>query len=112
MEKVFWLMWLADIVGSIGIVAFICLIAAFILVIMSWMGEVTEKENLAITFKYMRWLAFPVILSVMLPSSKTIQVLAIASATDAAASTALGQKGLEALNAVLDGIINEKKPKK
>lgn len=111
MEKVFWLMWLADIVGSvsaIGVAALIFAGVGFVILAIIAAAE-RETELLARGFKVMRWLLLPIAVAMLTPSTKTIHILAVASAADAAATTELGAKSLQALNAVLDKVIEAAK---
>ncbi len=112
MEKVFWLMWLSDVAGSISMIGTISLIAliscaAFLLIIAGL--DADEWAAHARSFRVGWWLIIPIAIACVVPSKQTIQVLAVASATEAAASTQLGAKGLEALNAVLDKVVKEAK---
>lgn len=111
MEKVFWLMWLADIVGGISVVGIVALIFAGIgvtaLVIMA--AVESEPEFVLRGLSVVRWLLLPVAIAMLTPSAKTIHILAVASAADAAATTELGAKSLQALNAVLDKVIETAK---
>jgi hypothetical protein len=107
MEKIFWLMWLADIVGSIGVVGAICAIG-FVLAFgfISFISSIdNDKEMFKRGWARMKWLLIPVIVATLLPSSKTIHVLVAASAVEVAASTTIGTKSLKAIETVLDGII-------
>lgn len=113
MEKVFWLMWLADVVGSITVIGFVALIAlgfgfAGIFIVA---GLDDGGKPFGRAWKVGRWLLIPMLLGAVAPNTKTIQVLAVASAADAAVNTQLGAKSLEALNAVLDRVIETSKKK-
>jgi len=113
MEKVFWLMWLADLSASVGVVGLCALVAALITTGAAAILEVfDEKDGAKRFFRVIRWLAAPVVLSMLFPSSNTIRLIALSSAGEAATETQIGKKGAEALNAVLDKIISETKPKK
>lgn len=111
MEQVFWLMWLSDVVGSLGVFGVACLIAlAFgmlaIVVVVGVCDEESPLPGMGRAMKIGRWMLVPVAVAIFAPSQKTIQILAVSSAADAAASTKLGQKGLQALDAVLDRVID------
>lgn len=114
MEKVFWLMWLADVVGSISVIGFVALIALGLgfggIFIVAGLDDGGKPFGRA--WKVGRWLLIPMVLGALTPNTNTIRVLAVASAADAAANTQLGAKGLEALNAVLDRVIAETSKKK
>lgn len=113
MEKVFWLMWLADVSGSISVIGVMSLIALAIglggVVVIAGLDD--GGQPFARAWKVGRWLLIPAAVALVTPSSKTIQVLAVASAADAAATTPLGAKSIEALDAVLDRVISESKKK-
>lgn len=112
MEKVFWLMWMADVVDGVGFIGLICGFAlacsmGFCFVSVGF----EDREIYGRVWRSARWLLIPVVVAVLTPSAKTIRVLAVASAADAAVNTALGAKGVEALNAVLDKVIDSTKKK-
>lgn len=110
MEKVFWLMWFADVVGNIGLIACVALLGAVITIGFAAMCEAFEDDGAAKRFYgVLRWLAIPVIAGMLLPSSTTIKLMALSSAGEVATETQLGKKGVEALNAVLDKVISESK---
>lgn len=111
MEKVFWLMWLADIAGSIGVIGVTSLIALGLTVLCLVLVSAAQEDGDIFLrgVKAARWLLIPVAIASLMPSSKTIHILAVASAADAAASTQLGAKSIEALNAVLDKVIDKAK---
>lgn len=110
MEKVFWLMYLADVVGNISVLAgtalAITLMGAVFLALNIAFDEPCAYTKYA---KCFRWVAIPVALAVLLPAPTTLRLLAVGAASEAATSTQLGQKGLEALNAVLDQVITKAK---
>ena len=112
MEKVFWLMYLADLVGNVAVVGVIAAIAAVASVVILGIGvasEAIDRDGCLSAFRVLKWLAIPIAIAAVLPSHKTVQLMAVASASDAVASTQLGQKGVEAINAVLDRVIKESK---
>jgi len=112
MEQVFWLMYLADLSGSVAAVGIGAVMAAIVsMVFMTIMAVYDDVETggYARAFRVLRWLLIPITIAVLLPSKQTIQLLAVVSASDAVASTQLGQKGVEAINAVLDRVIKESK---
>lgn len=111
MEKVFWLMWLSDIAGSIGIVGVACLIVlGLCIVAMTFL--VAADDDPGAYRRGMRvawWVAVPLAVACVTPNPRTIQILAVTSAAEAAASTKLGAKSLEAIDALLDKVIKESK---
>lgn len=112
MEKVFLLMWFADVVGNIGLIACVALLAAAATTgFAALMEAFDEKEGAKRLFGVLRWLAIPVILGALLPSSSTLKLMALSSAGQVATETKLGKKGVEALDAVLDKVISESKKK-
>lgn len=60
---------------------------------------------------YLKFALVPIIFAVILPSKTTIQLIAIGKASEVALNTKLGSKGLEAIDAIFDSIIKEKKAK-
>lgn len=110
MEKVFWLMYLADVVSNISAMVAIAFVLACVAALFMVLDRGYKDEHKWLSFsKHLRWLAIPVVLAVILPSSTTLRLLAVGAAGEAATSTQLGQKGLEALNAVLDQVITKAK---
>lgn len=115
METVFWLMWLADIAGNIGVVGWIfaILFALFWLMVGVMLANDVEAEDSKKMFAHTRWLLLPLVVAMFFPSQGTIRLLAATKAAGVAADTQLGKKGLDAANAVLDRIIGEaQKPAK
>lgn len=113
MTKVLFLMWLADIAGSISTIGSICAVGLALGVIAaafhtSTSYDCTDKvgDFVRIT-KAMRWLLLPVVIASIAPSASTIRLAAAAAAVDVAASSALGTKAVETLDAVLSKIKNE-----
>jgi hypothetical protein len=115
MEKVFWLMWLSDFVGSIGVVGWISSFGfVFGLVFLAIFSVACDEDGAEFFRKgwcYMRWLLIPIVCAMLVPNSSTIKLLAVAEATKMAADTALGSKALLAMDAVLDKIISTSKAK-
>lgn len=110
MEKVFWLMWLADVVGNIGLVAvFALIVVGGTIGLAALLSAAEEWDDVKRLFRVLRWLAIPVIIGMLLPSSSTLKLMALSSAGEVATETQLGKKGVEALNAVLDKVISESK---
>ena len=106
MEKVFLLMWLADISGSISVVGIFSCIVAAVLTICAVAEDVASARRIV---RYGCWLLIPIGVAVVMPSQKTIQLLAVSSAAEAAVNTQLGAKGIQALNAILDQVIDKTK---
>ena len=108
MAKVFWLMWLSDVVGSIGFIgAIAAILLGLSLVFAGVISACDEKgDALLVWAKASKWLWPVVFVAAIIPGQKTVQLLAITSASEAAASTQLGKKGIEALNTILDGVIS------
>ncbi len=113
MEKVFWLMWMSDVVGSIGVIGAVALVVfGLTFVAIGFIAGLEDGAEMAPrTWRYTRWLLIPIAIASVTPNSKTIQLLAVTAAADAAANTLIGAKGLEALNAILDRVIAEAKKK-
>ena len=117
MEKIFALMWLADLMGSIGVIgalsAVALTVAAVIVLITFAVTEDGERAPVSVkrTWPVAKWLCLIVAIAVVTPERRTVQLLAVSSAAEAAVTTQLGAKSIEALNAVLDRVINEAKKK-
>ena len=116
MENVFLLMWLADFLGSISFVGvmatiFFC-IAVGIYAIAHGLDEVKKGGSAAMFFRTSKWLLIPIAIAMVTPSKTTIQIIAASKATQAAANTQIGEKGLKAIESVLDKIIESNKPSK
>lgn len=109
MEKVFLLMWLSDVVGSIGYVGMIAtvLLGVSLLVIGIAGAAGGEPEFLLYWVKGSKWLFVIVFVAVIVPSQRSVQLMALSSASEGVVSTAIGAKGIQALNSVLDRIIQE-----
>lgn len=112
MTEVFFLMWLADVVGSLATICSLSAVGLLCAGAFVALDRSLDAEELS-NSKYARSVVVAIVvltaISVLTPSRSTIQIAAAASATQAAASTDVGKKGLEAVNAVLDGIIKKSK---
>ena len=110
MEKVIWLMYLADLCDGVSLIGFFALIAfsgaASFVVVGGAFGDEDVRRQL---WRHSRWLLIPVVIAAFCPNAKTVRLLAAVSAGEAAVSTTLGAKGLEAVNAVLDRVIETAK---
>ena len=116
MENVFLLMWLADFVGSISFIGtiatmFFC-IAVGIYAIAHGLDEVNKGGSAAMFFRTSKWLLIPMAIATVTPSKTTIQIIAASKATQVAASTQIGEKGLKAIESVLDKIVESNKKTK
>lgn len=119
MTGVYLLLWLADIASNISMVGLICtfgLVAmAVICGIAAVAGEFSRGEITAAWRQARAWvwmLAIPVLIACFTPSAKTIQVMVAAQAAQLAMATPLGDKALQAIDAVLDDLIASKKARK
>ena len=112
MNEIFLWFWLADFVESLSILAFVCSLAAIMIFLFSFIEYEYEPEKLNRGKKIAALLAIPVMLSIFLPNSSTLKLLAIGKAGKLAATeTELGKKSVQALEAILNDII-EKRSKK
>lgn len=113
MEKVFWLMWLADLCGNIGVVGWMSVFA--ICIIMGGgalaAADLEDSGVLRRCAGYAKWFLIPLMVAIFAPAPRTVHVLAVSSAAEAAANTKLGGKTLEAMEAVLDKVIAASKTK-
>lgn len=109
MTNVIVLMWVSGFVHGLSMMLFmigaILAIAAFFLLIDNGAKNIKEKT-------YGKWCAIMFLvffsISIILPNKATMNMIVAASATEALASTELGQKGVTAINVILDDIINRK----
>lgn len=112
MEQVFWLMWASDVIGQVKFIAWIFVVVFAILWAIYSLcvcADDIEPPEATKLFKYSKWLLLPVFVCAFTPSQMTIQIMAATKATESAADTQIGKKGLEAVSAVLDRIIGEAK---
>lgn len=105
-----WLMYMADVVGSIGVIlvisAFCCLMAYG-----AWAVHSAMESEPKPPFKLIVWaLAFSAAASII-PSAKTMYTIAAVSVGREALSTPTGAKAVNALNHWLDKQ-TEKQPEK
>jgi len=107
MTEIFLLLWLADAVGSLQVMA----VFASILSVLWVLGAaiVTERPAVFRTV-HIGWLVASVAI-LILPSASAIRLLAVGEVGALAAGTQLGGKALQAAEAVLDDIISKKKAK-
>jgi len=113
MNEIFLWFWLADIMGGISVIGIACLIAVIVVAITGAVeSELNGEEAGKRVFKLIYWLLIPIAVSVVVPDRNTVKMYAIAKAGNLAVSeTAIGKKSMQALEAILDDII-EKKGKK
>lgn len=112
MTEIILLMWLADVIGSIGFMAsLLCLLMFFVLAIGTFNGLATSDT--AGIFKYSHrirwWFITAMLVAVLVPNPITIRMLAVSKASELALSTSLGKKTVEALDVLLDEAIKRKK---
>jgi heme/copper-type cytochrome/quinol oxidase subunit 3 len=112
MTQVFWLMWLSDVVGGLGIGCWLAVAIGAFAIMFGLLFCAMENKSVAKPLSYLKWLAIPFAVAVILPNASTVKLMAVASAADAASKTEIGAKGLEAINALLDRVITEAKAKK
>lgn len=113
MENVFFLMWLADVIGAVGFVAVIATCAVSVccgvLVFMAANGD--ENISFSRAAVILRWLTPVVLMGVFLPGKSTIQLMVVAQAANVAADSRLGTKAIEAFESVLNNVISAAKAK-
>ena len=108
MTEIFYLMWLADLAGSVSVVCLLSLLAAvgcFLFYVLSTCAG--DRPPKSVT----RWaigLVLVGLIGVFTPSKQTIQLLAVAKAGSVAIETETGAKALKAVNVILDGVISKK----
>jgi Flp pilus assembly pilin Flp len=107
MTSIFFLMWLADVAGSISVVCTLILIAVVIILVISALYGLIEGELDAVGIFWRKaspWLVIPLVIGLVTPSKGAVQLIAIGSAVKVAADTELGKKATDALTVVLDKI--------
>lgn len=107
MTKVLFLMWLADIASVIAAAGIICTAGLMLGVITVVVPADEDVSRFFRNTKVLRWLTVVVVVAALTPSASTIRLAAAAVAVDVAASTALGTKAAETLEAVLSKIKTE-----
>lgn len=111
MTELFVLMWLGDITSAVSVASAILLMATTVLG--GVLAIISLAESDSSTLKpLIRWCKYVVpliILGGMTPSKSTVQLLAATQAVKLAADTNLGQKGITAIEAVLDKVIADSK---
>jgi len=118
MTKIILLMWLADIVGNVGIVGgaalIVLCISSGIAIVGLWFvdaeGEIPGGAKRA--WVYSKWLALVVAVACLFPNQSTLRLAAAGVAVGEVAKTATAQKAMDAFNATLDEIISKSKGKK
>jgi hypothetical protein len=111
MDKVFYLMWLSDVAKFIWLVGIASAISAAIgIAFLALIASAEEGMGLVVRgARVLKWLMVPIVIACVTPSSTSIQILAVASAVEAAASTKMGTKSIEAVGALLEKVIKEAK---
>jgi hypothetical protein len=112
MTQVFWLMWLSDVVGSLGIACWLVFGVGLMAVMLALLVFGMENRPASGPLGYLKWLAIPFAVAVILPKPSTVKLMAVTAAADAASKTQLGAKAMEAIDALLDRVITEAKAKK
>lgn len=113
MNEIFLLLWLADFVGSIGVVGTILAIglcAGLIICLLVFVfGDDNEIGPTKKFIHYAKWWLLPVAIAVIMPSPTTVKALVVIRAGEYAIASPLGEKSIKALDAVLDRVISESK---
>ena len=114
MNEIFLWFWFADFVGNISAVGTFCFVMGLLVLFFGFLFEVNEEKELSKRlFKIAAWLVIPTSIAILVPEKNTIKIYAIVKAGQIAATeTDLGKKSMQALEAVLDEIIQKKKGKK
>lgn len=114
METIFWLMYLADVLGNIEtLIAISIALCAVTILMLTMLVYANGTESLAKYFKpAIIALALLCFAAVFVPSRSTLNLLIAAKAGTLALDTKLGKKTIEAAEAVLDKIITGAKEKK
>ena len=112
MNEIFLWFWLADIMGAIGVIGVFCLMAVIVVAIVGsviwWEYDGEEKGKRVLKLIY--WLLIPVSVAVIAPDKNTIRLYALTKAGQIATTeTEIGKKSVQALEAILDEIIEKKK---
>jgi hypothetical protein len=112
MDNLFYILWLADFVGNVGIVGIsICLAIVIGGAIAMFAILIDDDCCLKISrFKTPTIILVSVLtVCVLMPSRTTIQLLAVSEASKQAAQSQIGAKVIEAIDAVLNRVIKDKK---
>jgi hypothetical protein len=112
MTQVFWLMWLSDVVGGLGFACWLVSGVGLTAVMFAMLFSGMDDRPVSGPLGYLRWLAIPFAVAVILPKPSTVKLMAVTAAADAASKTQLGAKAMEAIDALLDRVITEAKAKK
>lgn len=115
MNDLILLMWLADVVGSIAVVGiFVCIAFTLAFVIKALVISTDYPQN----WTELGMFKMPAIImcvalfiAVVLPNKATIHAIVAIKAGEQLASSDIGKKSIEALEAVLDRVIDDKKKK-
>lgn len=115
MDNLFWLLWLSDVLGTIGCLCLIVLfVSGFVYTISTVFLFVDEESEAAMKCLKRGAVVFFVtaVVCVLTPTKTTIHALIAVNAGKAAVNTQLGEKAMKALDTVLDRVIaGEKKDK-
>lgn len=110
MTNVIMLMWLAGFVSQLSVLFFMLGALAAVVSLGLLIDGMVESIKKEVT--YGKWCAIIALvlfsISITLPNKATMNMIVAASATEAVASTELGQKGIAAMNVILDDIIKDK----
>ena len=112
MTEIVFLMWLADVAGSIGVVGIVlsmCMGAGLVVTGANGSLEKDQSPTIEYLVRLKWWIVASLAVAVFIPSQATIRILAVARASDLAAQTAIGQKTVEAVGVLLDEVIKRKK---
>lgn len=115
MQEIFMLLWLADTVHSVSITANLAVLVLSIALFIGYMVlynlspayREEEGEFKAVLRGLWPYWVVCVMLSVVVPSKQTVQVLALTKASELAASSVIGQKITDTLSVVLEKIKKE-----
>ena len=122
MNTLSWLLWLADVSGSLssffGIVCIPIFIALLVFIIGGYVSEHDGRIELAARMKKVGFGFFlPLffvcaIISCILPSKDTVYLIAASEAGEAAITSPTGQRALAAVNRYLDSVAEDKEEEK
>ena len=110
MDEIFLWFWFADFVGNISTVGTLCFVMVVLGLCFGFLTDINEDKELSKRFfKVVAWLSIPVAIAVLVPDKNTIKIYAIGKASQIATTqTELGKKSVQALEAILDEIIEKK----
>lgn len=118
MSSIIWMLWAADVSGSISFIASICWVAfVFSIPICGIAAAAMDLEAAQVPpfFKraFARWWMVPLYLimalGLLLPNKATFHAAIALHAGSELSKTAIGEKAYKALEATLDGIIEKGK---